>query len=244
MRPLCPALAALLVLAAAAPASARPGNARDHERQADDHRRAGRFDKALEGYREAWIAHPAPRYLYRLGQCEHLRGDDERALFFFQRYLDKRAVPPFKKKVQKHVAEARVTVASAREARAKPRLALLPVASGEARDALTAEEITAKLHAAMTARRKGAVRDLDRTYRDLHLASLVGLDCPATDEACVRKLMPLLQADAVVVAVDEPKGAMTLRVIRADVPKATTASAGGVPLVLSQLQDSVDRVLE
>jgi len=239
-------LAVLLIvsaaLAAASPVVARPTRARTLEQAADEERRQGRLPEAFAAYKQAWIAHPAPRYLYRLGQCEHLRGDDERALFFFQRYLDKRAIPPFKAKVERHVAEAHQKIAAARVTRKTegetPRLAVMPMASTAKMPALAAERMTEQLHALVTKRRPGRVRDLDSTYVDLHLASLVELECVLADEPCLRSLMPLFNVDELVVVTSKDEQ-LTLRIVSAD----ASISSRQAKVLRSQVSEGVRRVL-
>jgi hypothetical protein len=208
MRAFVRGLAAALALVVVTPAAARPERARAIERIADEHRREGRLEQALVSYRDAWLAHPAPRYLYRLGQCEWQRERIGRALFFFDAYLQLKAVPPFKKQVDKRVKQARERLAADRATRGSDRVALLPL------DGLPSEEaegLTARLHGALVDAGL-PLRGLDQTYADLHLASLVGVECAAGDQACQRRLLPLLEADVLVTAQPEDKQLKLARV--------------------------------
>jgi tetratricopeptide (TPR) repeat protein len=47
----------------------------------------GNFEKALEGYSEAYRRVSAPALLFNIGQCHRQLGQYERAAFFYRRYL-------------------------------------------------------------------------------------------------------------------------------------------------------------
>jgi hypothetical protein len=48
----------------------------------------GHLEEAISLYEKAYEIDPDPMLLFNLGQCHRLAGNDERALFFYQRYLD------------------------------------------------------------------------------------------------------------------------------------------------------------
>jgi tetratricopeptide (TPR) repeat protein len=84
------ALASLAVLAAAQPdATALARAAAKEARLAYD---TGDFGKALEKYEEAYRLKPVPALQFNLGQCHRQLGHWERAVYFFERFLD--AGPP------------------------------------------------------------------------------------------------------------------------------------------------------
>jgi tetratricopeptide (TPR) repeat protein len=47
----------------------------------------GRFDQALSAYQAAYAAKPLPGFLFNVAQCYRNLGNDERAVFFYRRYL-------------------------------------------------------------------------------------------------------------------------------------------------------------
>jgi tetratricopeptide (TPR) repeat protein len=47
-----------------------------------------RFDQAIEGFTRAYELDPAPVLLFNLGQAHLKKGDNERARFFYRRYLE------------------------------------------------------------------------------------------------------------------------------------------------------------
>ncbi len=83
-------LVALLVLASStpgAPAEAVAPGRRDFER-AQHHYNLGEFDEALRLFRSSYDAAPRAEILFDIGQCHRNLGDNLRAIFFFQRYLE------------------------------------------------------------------------------------------------------------------------------------------------------------
>lgn len=92
-------LAALPLLTASAPAAepkprAAAGKQEDAEtaarrvfEQAQREYDLGNFEKALEGYSEAYRRVSAPALLFNIGQCHRQLGQYERAAFFYRRYL-------------------------------------------------------------------------------------------------------------------------------------------------------------
>lgn len=55
---------------------------------ATQHYNMGRFDRALERYQEAYEVFAAPQLLFNLGQCFRELGNHERAVFYFERFLE------------------------------------------------------------------------------------------------------------------------------------------------------------
>ncbi len=87
-------LAALACFAVATPAEAAGGKAAA-KKAAKAGKRAfdlGRFDEALKQYEQAYELHPAAALFFNIGQCHRQLGNEERAVFFFRRYLESK--PP------------------------------------------------------------------------------------------------------------------------------------------------------
>ena len=79
----------LLVVALAAPARAddAENEARRLFQKAELNFNVGKFSEALTDYQAAYQAKPLPGFLFNIAQCYRNMGDQERARFFFRRYL-------------------------------------------------------------------------------------------------------------------------------------------------------------
>jgi tetratricopeptide (TPR) repeat protein len=119
LRPL--ALGGLLV-ALAAPAVAAPRRAtpvrgpsahdarqekiaRGHFDKAEKAFNLGRFDEALAGYQAAYEALPLPAFVFNIAQCHRNLGNDEQAVFFYQRFLSLQPDAPNRPVVEELIAE-------------------------------------------------------------------------------------------------------------------------------------------
>jgi tetratricopeptide (TPR) repeat protein len=74
---------------------------------------AGRFDDALMGFQAAFAKKPLPGFLFNLGQCERQLGHHDRAIFFFERYLDEKPDAGNRALVEELIAESRTRLADA-----------------------------------------------------------------------------------------------------------------------------------
>ena len=84
--------ATIVALALALPASADPDEARRtearvHFEAARTHHNVGRFEEAIEAYQAAYDLVPLPDLLFNIGQCHRNLKNHERAIFFFERFL-------------------------------------------------------------------------------------------------------------------------------------------------------------
>lgn len=73
----------------------------------------GRFDEALQGFQAAFAKKPLPGFLFNLGQCERQLGHHQRAIFFFERYLDEKPDAANRSTVEELIAESRAQLARA-----------------------------------------------------------------------------------------------------------------------------------
>lgn len=113
---------------------------------------AGRFDEALTGFQAAYQKKPLPGFLFNLGQCERQLGHDERAIFFFQRFLESTSpTDPARSVATELLAESRARL-SAREAAA----AAARQTSNESAAHLTAAQDAARQSAEAAAAAKAA----------------------------------------------------------------------------------------
>lgn len=80
----------------------------------------GKFKQAAEAYEKAYRAKPVPVFLYNLGQC-HKRMDSpehlERALFYFEGYLNAAPDAPNRRDVEETIAQLRQRIEEQRRAR-------------------------------------------------------------------------------------------------------------------------------
>lgn len=99
------------LLAAAAPHAAANDVAADEARtlyvEAKNAYDGGRFDDALAGFQAAFAKKPLPGFLFNLGQCERQLGHHQRAIFFFERYLDEKPDAANRATVEELIAESR-----------------------------------------------------------------------------------------------------------------------------------------
>lgn len=88
-RVLCLGLLLTGGLARPAPAGAEAAEALARARFADGNvaYNVGEFRRALEAYAEAYQARPLPGFLFNMAQCHRQLGNDEKAAFFYRRFL-------------------------------------------------------------------------------------------------------------------------------------------------------------
>lgn len=79
--------------------------ARAHYERGERLYQVSRYREALEEFKEAYVVHPDPAFLFNIGQCHRLLRETEQALTFYRRYL--RAVPdaPGRTEVERRIAE-------------------------------------------------------------------------------------------------------------------------------------------
>jgi hypothetical protein len=81
----------ILLLAALAPAVARADQSTERAKQLFQEGttlfNVGEFDKAIEAWQEGYKEKPDPGFLYNIGQAYRLKGDNQKAIFFYRGYL-------------------------------------------------------------------------------------------------------------------------------------------------------------
>jgi hypothetical protein len=75
----------------------------------------GEFDKAIEAWQEGYKAKPDPGFLYNIGQAYRLKGDSQKAIFFYRGYL--RNSPNAKNRAE---IEAKIAALQKEASEAKP----------------------------------------------------------------------------------------------------------------------------
>src|SRR4051812_8378198 len=80
-------LASVLLVATAARADDRIGEAKHQVEAADVDYKLGRFGDALDKYSKAYELYPAAPLLFNIGQCHKNLRNYDKAIFFFEGYL-------------------------------------------------------------------------------------------------------------------------------------------------------------
>jgi tetratricopeptide (TPR) repeat protein len=65
----------------------------------------GRYREALEQFKEGYLLHDDPVFLYNIGQCHRLLGERREAITFYKRYLTAAPDSPMRADVRKRVEE-------------------------------------------------------------------------------------------------------------------------------------------
>jgi tetratricopeptide (TPR) repeat protein len=81
-------LAALIALGAATAHADSRDEAKKHFQAGKRHHDAGEWDAALDDYLHAYQLDPSPAFLFNIGQVYRLKGAPEKALDYYQRYLE------------------------------------------------------------------------------------------------------------------------------------------------------------
>lgn len=116
--------AALVVLLLSARSLADPGSemaAKETVEKAVSEYNLGHFAAASTLFEKAYRLDPAPILLFNIGQCQRRLGDNDRALFFYRRYLDVApATASQRGEVEKRVAELEGTIREQGELKNRP----------------------------------------------------------------------------------------------------------------------------
>jgi len=119
-------LAVALAIAGPARAEERPAPpapeklkaAREKNAQGKELFNLGQFKEAAAAYGEAYAAVPLPAFLYNLGQC-HSRvekvPDLEKAVFYFETYLDKQPAAPNQAEVKEEITRLKRRIETLRD---------------------------------------------------------------------------------------------------------------------------------
>jgi hypothetical protein len=91
----------------------------------------GKFSEALVDYQAAYQAKPLPGFLFNIAQCYRNMGDQERARFFFRRYLALEPRAPNKRRVEELIDEMTKQLEAREAAAAQAPAAASPSNAGE-----------------------------------------------------------------------------------------------------------------
>lgn len=73
---------------------------------------SGQFEAARGQFQAAFAKKALPGFLFNIGQCERQLGNHERAVFFFERYLDEKPDASNRAMVEELLAESRARMAA------------------------------------------------------------------------------------------------------------------------------------
>jgi tetratricopeptide (TPR) repeat protein len=88
MRALAAALCVCIGVATADEPSSEKARARDLFKSGETAYQAGQYDKAIHDYNEAFALVPLPLLLFDLGQAHRMKGEREKAIAHYRKYLD------------------------------------------------------------------------------------------------------------------------------------------------------------
>jgi tetratricopeptide (TPR) repeat protein len=112
-------LACLLALAAVA--RAEDVQSREKFKRANAHFSLGRFSQAAHEYEQLYEKHPdQPVLLYNIAQSWRLAGDNEKALFFYRRYVSLFPQAKNRAEVDGRITQLEAAVSAAKKAREMP----------------------------------------------------------------------------------------------------------------------------
>lgn len=99
--------------------------ARDLYRDATHHYDFGEYQRALDGFKEAYQNYEDPAFLFNIAQCHRALGHKQEAITFYKSYLRNTPDAPNRDEVQKTVADLQAAIDGEKSA-AKPAVATLP----------------------------------------------------------------------------------------------------------------------
>ena len=105
---------------APAPAVDKDAEAKAHYEKGMKHYNLGEFDQAIEEFKKAYEFKEDPILLYNIGQAHRQKGDLEKAIFFYRRYLDAAPNAANKKDVQQRIKDLEELVKKQREEKDRP----------------------------------------------------------------------------------------------------------------------------
>src|SRR5262245_5676658 len=106
---------ALVPRAAHAQADDARARAKELYQKGEEHLAAGRYDEAIQAYQAAYDLAPLPGFLYNLGQAWRLKGDRERAIAYYERYLTVEPKGKASAAARANVEELRKAIAADRQ---------------------------------------------------------------------------------------------------------------------------------
>lgn len=124
------ALAALAVVALAAPAAHAQDSAKDHFNRGVKLYNLGHFQEAIPEFEKAYEIDPAPILLFNIAQSHRQNGNKERALFFYRRYLEQEPNTSKRADVEQRMKELAQALQQENEQKQKPPTEVSPPPGG------------------------------------------------------------------------------------------------------------------
>src|SRR4029077_20410488 len=111
----------VLGLLCALPARAQTNRAaKAHAEKGTREYNLGHFAEAIAAFEKAYEIDPAPILLFNIGQAHRQTGNNERATFFYRRYLEQAPNAPNRAQVEKRVHELDEIIEKQNELRRRP----------------------------------------------------------------------------------------------------------------------------
>ncbi|HEX3905357.1 MAG TPA: tetratricopeptide repeat protein [Polyangia bacterium] len=168
-------LAALIAFGAATAHADNRDDAKKHFQAGKRHHDAGEWDAALAEYLHAYQLDPSPAFLFNIGQVYRLKGDRDKALDYYQRYLEAAPHAQGSEEARAFAAKLKTELDAEAAARQTQAAEVARVQAEEQRRAEEAQQQTleADRHAAEVARANAAEarRKAERRLRYAGIAS-------------------------------------------------------------------------
>lgn len=108
----CSGAIVLVIILSASLARSEPAKtAHQYASEAEAEYNLGHFAESIPLFEKAYKINPAPILLFNLGQCHRHLGNNERALFFYRRYLDTAPKAQDRQDVEKRMADLERAIA-------------------------------------------------------------------------------------------------------------------------------------
>ena len=99
------AVACLLGYAMARPALAGDEAAQAHYKKGRSLYNISEYRAALDEFKQAYVEHEDPAFLYNIAQCHRQLGNYPEAITFYKRFLNESPKAPNRKEIQRHISE-------------------------------------------------------------------------------------------------------------------------------------------
>src|SRR5450432_4044041 len=106
-------VALLLACAWARPAAAADEEASAHYKRGRSLYNVSEYRAALDEFKQAYVAHEDPAFLYNIAQCHRQLGNHREAITFYKRFLNESPKAPNRKEIEHLIGELEVKAAGA-----------------------------------------------------------------------------------------------------------------------------------
>jgi tetratricopeptide (TPR) repeat protein len=155
---------ALALAAAPSPTQADVEEARALFKRGQAYYNIDEFRQAADLFKQAYVRHPDPTFLYNIAQCHRKMGEVDEALSYFRKYLKSSPNAPNRPEVERRIKELEEAQVAEMKAREAPPTGIVPPGSsagsgagrGSGVDALAAGHGRAASRGAIAADRRAA----------------------------------------------------------------------------------------